>query len=267
MNQTVVEFENNGRAQSFITEESLKDVLATISKTQYYPAIGIEKPDGTVEILDGSRRRAALKIANKPTIKVLVTKDTITTKDAKDLAKALQTAKEHSLWEKGLRLYKKQTAHNLSPDELAKIEGKSVPTINRLLRAGRQPEKIIELFSDINLLKHPDFTKIDNAIKLINDDAVDEMINGIREELDGIELTGLDLKDKIISLITDFPKKPKKVKTETEKSILVKHDHRTYLKEIKKGDVFSYDFGRLNAKQSESLKKTLTAWFENSVNK
>lgn len=56
--KTYVVMETNGRDQSGLTPESLRDIIRTIKLQQFFPAIGVKHGD-RIEILDGSRRRAA----------------------------------------------------------------------------------------------------------------------------------------------------------------------------------------------------------------
>ncbi len=56
---TFVDQHNNGRDQASLTPKSLKSIRSTIKHQQFYPAIGVRRATGKIEILDGSRRRAS----------------------------------------------------------------------------------------------------------------------------------------------------------------------------------------------------------------
>ena len=56
--QTYIDSTVNGRDQSLLTPESISDIARTITLQQFFPAIGREV-NNRIEILDGSRRRAA----------------------------------------------------------------------------------------------------------------------------------------------------------------------------------------------------------------
>ncbi len=56
--RTFIDPQINGRDQATLTEESVKDISRTITLQQFFPAIGRMR-EGRIEIMDGSRRRAA----------------------------------------------------------------------------------------------------------------------------------------------------------------------------------------------------------------
>ena len=56
--RTTVDPQINGRDQSTLTPESLQEITRTITLQQFFPAIGRINGD-QIEIMDGSRRRAA----------------------------------------------------------------------------------------------------------------------------------------------------------------------------------------------------------------
>ena len=59
-------FAANAREQSFLNEHALSDILSTLrERGQQYPAVGRRMADGTIEVLDGSRRRMSCILAEK----------------------------------------------------------------------------------------------------------------------------------------------------------------------------------------------------------
>ncbi|HHU1411861.1 TPA: ParB/RepB/Spo0J family partition protein, partial [Escherichia coli] len=88
--KTFVDSSVNGRDQAMLSPESVSDISRTIKLQQFFPAIGREV-NGRIEILDGTRRRAAC-IYNNVKFEILVTKDDIELSDARQLAKDIQTA-------------------------------------------------------------------------------------------------------------------------------------------------------------------------------
>lgn len=100
--KTFVNQENNGRDQLALTRESLKSIIQTIKFQQFFPCIGIKQSE-RIEILDGSRRRASA-IFVRTGLDVMVTEEHLSADEARQLAKDIQTAKEHNLREIGLRL-------------------------------------------------------------------------------------------------------------------------------------------------------------------
>lgn len=73
--RTFVDPAVNGRDQSLLTPESVSDISRTIKLQQFFPAIG-RMVGERIEVLDGSRRRAAC-IFNETKFEILVTKDEI----------------------------------------------------------------------------------------------------------------------------------------------------------------------------------------------
>ncbi|PQV68994.1 ParB N-terminal domain-containing protein, partial [Cronobacter sakazakii] len=61
--KTFVRQEPDGREQSALAQESLRDIPRTLKYQQFFPAIGVEA-DNRVKILDGARRRAAALICH-----------------------------------------------------------------------------------------------------------------------------------------------------------------------------------------------------------
>ena len=112
--------ETNGRDQSGLTPESLRDIIRTIKLQQFFPAIGVKRGD-RIEILDGSRRRAAA-LHCKTGLDVLVTDVAISAEEARRLAQDIQTAREHNLREVGMRLLSLKDS-GLSQKRLRKLKG------------------------------------------------------------------------------------------------------------------------------------------------
>eukprot|EP00102_Acyrthosiphon_pisum_P027527 XP_016664737.1 PREDICTED: plasmid Partition par B protein-like [Acyrthosiphon pisum] len=118
--KTFVNQENNGRDQLALTKESLKSIIQTIKFQQFFPCIGIKQGE-KIEILDGSRRRASA-IYIRTGLDVMVTEEHLSADEARQLAKDIQTAKEHNLREIGLRLIAlKESGFNQK--EIAELEG------------------------------------------------------------------------------------------------------------------------------------------------
>jgi len=132
--KTFVTMETNGRDQTGLTPDSLRDIIRTIKLQQFFPAIGVMR-DERIEILDGSRRRAAALIC-KTGLDVLVTDAAITPDEARRLAQDIQTAREHNLREVGMRLLTLKDG-GLSQKEIAENQGLSQAKVTRALQAAR----------------------------------------------------------------------------------------------------------------------------------
>lgn len=61
-----------GVTRASLTPKSLKSIRSTIKHQQFYPAIGVRRATGKIEILDGSRRQASAILENVG-LRVLVT--------------------------------------------------------------------------------------------------------------------------------------------------------------------------------------------------
>lgn len=155
--QTFINEEVNGRDQTTLTPESVSDISRTIALQQFFPAIGREV-NGRIEILDGSRRRAAC-LYNGVSFDVLVTRDNLSLADARQLAIDIQTAKEHTLRELGRRLQLMYPSE-MSRAEIAQAEGLSAAKVTRAFQAASVPEEMIALFPSISDLSISDYQQL-----------------------------------------------------------------------------------------------------------
>ncbi|WP_312698627.1 ParB/RepB/Spo0J family partition protein, partial [Escherichia coli] len=111
--------------------------------------------DGRIEVLDGTRRRAAC-IYNNVKFEILVTKDSIDIADARQLAKDIQTAREHSLRELGKRLEVTYGA-SMTQEEIAQAESISPAKVTRAFQAASVPDEMISVFPVINDISLSDY--------------------------------------------------------------------------------------------------------------
>lgn len=249
--RSFVSLATNGRDQAGVTEESLQDIIRTIRFQQFFPAIG-RIIDGKIEILDGSRRRAAALICHVE-LNVLVTQDDIDMDDARKLAADIQTAKEHNLREVGLRLLLLRDS-GMNQKEIAQSERLSPAKVTRAIQAASIPEMMLELFPVQYELTYPDYKflldideqlrlrslkletfvdsvrkqikKIPNANELVSDELKNEIIKSFRHVLDGI-LAKPEKPAAVVEKLWDFEEKDK------------------YARKRIKGRAFSYEFSRL----------------------
>ncbi|MEN4591134.1 ParB/RepB/Spo0J family partition protein [Pantoea agglomerans] len=152
--KTFVDASVNGRDQAFVTPESVSDISRTIRLQQFFPAIGREV-GGHIEILDGSRRRAAC-LYNGTAFEVLVTRDALTLSDARQLATDIQTAREHTLRELGKRL-KLMYHEDMNQSDIAAAEGLSAAKVTRAFQAASVPEEVISVFPSVSELSISDY--------------------------------------------------------------------------------------------------------------
>lgn len=152
--KTFVDSSVNGRDQAMLSPESVSDISRTIKLQQFFPAIGREI-NGRIEILDGTRRRAAC-IYNNVKFEILVTKDDIELSDARQLAKDIQTAREHSLRELGKRL-EVTYGTSMTKEEIAQAENLSPAKVTRAFQAAAVPDEMVAVFPVINDISLSDY--------------------------------------------------------------------------------------------------------------
>lgn len=257
--ETFVNQETNGRDQLSLTPESLKDITRTIGLQQFFPAIGVQNDD-RVEILDGSRRRAAAIISHA-SLNVLITQANISVEEARQLANDIQTAKEHNIREIGLQLLKIKES-GLSQKEIAETRGLSQAKVTRALQAASVPEEYITLFPVPSELSYNDFKQLLSIHELLLEHGVDyiEVVLGLEERLAQLNTDDRipedELKNKIILLIkqkaTELAKLPKR-----EKSVLRQlwqfSDKDRFARKKNSGRMFSYEFNRLPKELQDEL--------------
>ena len=261
---TGVTFEINGREQSLLTEESLQD-LSTLDDQQFYPAIGRRLADNKIDVLDGSRRRAYVldKGGTINTFTMLVTDDEITLSDAKALATSLQSVKEHSLREIGLRLerdketYFKEYGEKLTQAELAKRHGLSQSKVSKALQAATVDNDLISVFPDISLLNHSDY-KILLSTQALLGDQLSDFTEDLKSKANELKIAkGLikeDLKDMLSKLIANESRSFKPSVDKAVVTTLIKFENKDQFARKKvKGRNFSYEFGRIPKQIQEKL--------------
>ncbi|MEB5707938.1 ParB family protein [Pantoea anthophila] len=177
----------NGRDQSSLTPESLQEITRTITLQQFFPAIGRVNGD-KIEIMDGSRRRAAC-ILSGASLEVLVTADALSLADARQLAADIQTAKEHNLRELGLR-FMLMNENGMSKSEIAKAEGISNAKVSRAFQAAAVPAEFIGLFPVVSELTLQDYQLLLDVWEEAKAEAADvtELVCGIEQQLEAESL-------------------------------------------------------------------------------
>lgn len=258
---TFVRFSVNGRDQNALTPESLADITRTIRLQQFFPAIGYRN-NGKIEILDGSRRRAAALLCNVG-LNVLVTETSISNDDARQLAADIQTAKEHNLREIGLRLLKLRD-EGMSQKEIAFSEQLSAAKVTRAIQAALVPDDIISLFPVQSELTNGDYRALLLIDKLITNKnlsremLLSDMSKKIQTLTDKGNVAPDELKKAILSelkMLTD--KLAQKAKFESVSVITLQEfsDKNMYARKRIKERGFSYEFNRLPRSLQDELDK------------
>ena len=254
---TFVELEVNGRDQSQLTAESLSD-LSTIKVQQFFPAIAIKnKKDGKLNILDGSRRRAAAILFNAD-LEVLISDDDISINDARQLAKDIQTAREHNLREVGLRLKIIQKTCQCDNKTLAKKEGLSPSKVTRALQAAEVSQLLIDMFEAAELT-YPDYKfllKVEEHLKQKNIE-LDEFCISL---FDSVENIYHEYPDEAKSAILTVIKKKlsnteEELKDKMVTETLKEYSKDKFIKRKTKGRTVSYELSRI----SKDLQKIIEA--------
>jgi len=249
--KTFVNQDTNGRDQSALTKESLKDIIKTIKLQQFFPCFGVQAGD-RIEILDGSRRRASA-IHVHVGLNIMVTDDSLSVEEARQLAKDIQTAKEHNLREIGLRLLGLKES-GLNQKEIAMLEGLSQAKVTRALQAATVPQELISLFpvqselsfSDYKLLLDIDANLTEKGIsyqQLLGDisNHLDEVIGDSLLPEDEQKAAVLKLVSKTSLALISAPAKDKPIV-----SPLWKFDDKDkFARKRIKGRQLTYEFNRL----------------------
>ena len=243
MNDTVVSFEVNGRDQSFLNESNLSD-LSTMDYQQFYPAITCRNGD-KISFLDGSRRRAYFLLQEGAIeyFTVLIAKGEVSVSDAKALAKELQTAKEHNLYEIGKRceFYKKTGLK--TQEEIAVAMGISRTKVVRAMQASGIDSSLYRLFDDINELSVRDYaelSKLNSQLEKRSDKK--SIVN--KAENGGVEV--------VISSLKGFLAEQKSKQDKVQIVHLVDFDNKNKRARKKtKGRSVSYEFNQLTNHEQE----------------
>lgn len=256
---TFVVLENNGRDQSALTPESLKDITRTLGLQQFFPAIGVRNEQG-IEILDGSRRRASALIIRSG-LDVLVTDDTLTPAEARELAKDIQTAREHNIREVGLRLQTLKSS-GFSQKEIAESENLSQATVTRALQAASVSAELLAVFPVQAALSFADYKTLLTTEELLSGKNLDKtlLLSNLADVFSEIcsdpSLADDEVKNKLIAEIRKealvMGPSPSRDRTIT-RPLWQFADKNRYARKKIKGRTFSYEFNRLSPDVQSAL--------------
>lgn len=261
--KTFVDSTVNGRDQTMLTPESVSDISRTIKLQQFFPAIGREV-NGRIEILDGTRRRAAC-IFNQTKFEILVTKDEISIADARQLANDIQTAREHSLRELGKR-FEVMYGNGMTKEEIAQAENISPAKVTRAFQAAAVPDEMVAVFPVINDISLADY----QLLLQVAEDArskgvsVSELMETVQQRVSKTDGASID-KKKILAIIRAESKslKPVPVKQFETEALCEFSDRRHYArkKTDQKKRLVVYEFSRISpavqAEIDDAIKKIM----------
>jgi len=272
--KTFVDTSVNGRDQTMLSRESVNDISRTIKLQQFFPAIGREVK-GRIEILDGTRRRAAC-IYNNTKFEILVTKDDIELADARQLAKDIQTAREHSLRELGKRL-ELTYGTSITKEEIARAEDISSAKVTRAFQAALVPDEMISVFPVINDISIADYQYLLKLSEEANNKktSVKELMEKVRQKLMTIpDYPTLD-KSRILAVLREESKaltnKPTKtIKTEKLKDFADRNQFARKKTDSKRRLVI-YEFSRVSneiqLEIDEAIRRILEKTSSTEINK
>nr|ELR5167418.1 ParB/RepB/Spo0J family partition protein [Providencia rettgeri] len=273
--KTFVRFFVNGRDQNALTAESLLDITRSIKLQQFFPAIGHRIGD-KIEILDGSRRRAAALLCHVG-LSVLVADSVISNDDARQLAADIQTAKEHNLREIGLRLLQLKD-NGMSQKEIALIESLSAAKVTRAIQAASVPEDIVALFpiqSELGYSDYKSLLKIEQLIhshSLARQEIIEQVNIKVNELIETQIIASDELKKAILgTLKTIVEQLASKNRRETSSMIALRdfEDKNIYARKRLKGRGFSYEFNRvpkqLQNELDHAIKRVMEQFFDETL--
>lgn len=262
---TFVIQETNGRDQAALTPESLKDITRTLTLQQFFPAIGVRRKEG-IEILDGSRRRAAALLCNSP-LDVLVTDESLTVSEARALAQDIQTAREHNIREVGMRLLALKNS-GLSQKEIAEDERMSQAKVTRALQAASVSQELLSLFPVQAELSYNDYKTLLTAEELLTSKSisVEELSLNILPALELVREDAVLAEDEIKNrIIAEIRSEATLIgnATPAEKVKVTPlwqfPDKNRYARKKSRGRMFSYEFNRLSAEMQDDIDKAVQA--------
>ncbi|MDC9598574.1 ParB family protein [Xenorhabdus anantnagensis] len=261
--ETTVNFLVNGRDQSTLTKESVSDIIHTISLQQFFPTIG-RRIDGKIEILDGSRRRAAAIFCGIG-LDILVTNTNISSDDARQLAADIQTAREHNIREVGLRLIQLREG-GMTQKEIAESNNMSQAKVTRAIQCASVPNDIVAVFPVIAELNYPDYKALLDVTVNIkkNKLSIDKVVSCVRDEVQHMNKPKLvapdEMKSIIIKLFKDFSNnKAKKTAVENQQvsSLWDFKDKDSFARKRVKDRSVSFEFNRVPKEFREELEKMI----------
>ncbi|QKJ89352.1 Chromosome partitioning protein ParB (plasmid) [Paramixta manurensis] len=270
--KTFVVQETNGRDQLALTPESLKNITKTIKFQQFFPCIGIERPENKIEIIDGSRRRASAILVNAP-LKVLVTKSALTTEEARQLARDIQTALEHNLREIGLRLQSLKAA-GYNQKEIAQLEGLSQAKVTRALQAASVSNELVSVFPIQAELSFSDYKTLNGIEETLTNknQSLDDLLKNIQPELQTVQADSSLADDEIKHRFMQIISRELRLLTQESKdralvsSLWSFQNKDQFARKREKGRMFTYEFNRLSRELQSELDTAIAGVLKKHLN-
>lgn len=170
INSKTFVFSQNAREQSFLNKHALSDILSTLAERgQQYPAVGRKTSDGTIEVLDGSRRRMACILAEQDFL--IYVADNIEQEHAKFLSDVANAHKPLSLYEKGKEMQAKLNSGEAEDQKaLAKMFQCSEALVSGALKAADLPLELLRAYPNVVDLGRPTIVKLHKQFSALNDE-------------------------------------------------------------------------------------------------
>lgn len=273
--RTIVSEEVNGREQGLLNKENLSDITDTIANQQFYPAIGnpVGESDNLldlIDIIDGSRRRQGA-ILEKADYRVLVSEHKISITDAKILAKQLQTAKEHSIREKGKQWQLMMSSDDLDVEQIAKLEQTSVSTVRRAIRAAEIPTEFMALMSDASTITTKQWSDLHSLVyktlplkKLSEQEFLDNLKDNETYKALVASESDVNKQDKLIAFLTSpkvFDSKVA-VKQPKPRAKKIADFGRSFVKTNNNPRAYTLNFGQISQDMADELNQACLAVME-----
>lgn len=263
--RTYVDQSINGRDQKALSPESLVDITRTLPLQQFFPVIG-RQVDERIEVLDGSRRRAAAIICGVG-LRIMYTKSDISPEDARQLAADIQTAKEHNIREVGMRLITLRDS-GLNQKEIAEQERISPTKVTRAIQAASVPDVLLSVFPIQSELTYPDYKKLLTVAEVAEKKRLElaALVDDVAKEADKLRSEAIlqpdDYKNELIKIfnksIATLTVKPPSNKPVVE-TLKTFDDRRAYArkKSNSKDRKVTYEFSRISKEVQEKIDEAI----------
>ena len=257
----------NPREQSALTRGSVADICRTLPLQQFFPAIGRRQGTEPIELLDGSRRRAAALFCQVG-LEVLVTDASLSLEDARQLAADIQTAREHNLREVGLRLLILRES-GLKQKEIAASEGLSEAKVTRALQAAAVPAALLEPFPLRAEISYPDYRALLDLSRRLQEaeEPLSQLIEAAEEALELLEAsTPADVAKEAImrayrGAAAELLATPQKERAEVE-ALWSFSDRNSFARRRRRGRQLSFEFNRLPRSLERALESAVRELLE-----
>ncbi|MGF1714806.1 ParB/RepB/Spo0J family partition protein [Photobacterium chitinilyticum] len=184
--KTTQVFAENAREQAFLNEHALADILTTLKdRGQQYPAVGRWLDDGSIEVLDGSRRRMSCILAQKDFL-IYVAKG-INGEHAKFLSDVANAHKPLSLYERGKEMQLLLTSGKVADQkELAKYCQCSEALVSGALKAASLPMELLMAYPSVGELGRPTIVKLHRLFFGLNDEQRSQLVGKLTDGEDAM---------------------------------------------------------------------------------